>query len=222
LTTAPDTDTFPLPPNALPTQSLFNQTKHLQYNSDLFNANATIHDISSLFKDLSTHSPIASTLHESADQFADRLRVLLVQERRQSEHLSTVLHGNPSVPNLTLNPPSWFSIGHASGTYHSPRRMVSQPSPMRSSNRLAPASDTANKLGNTRLPSDSGINVATLSQNPDDQAYQSLPSNPYRPNVRDAGYPKTMAGLTFGTVSSSSSSRQRPFLGPTSTSSAEL
>jgi hypothetical protein len=204
--TSPDTDTFPLPPNALPTQALLGQTKHLQHNSDLFNANATIHDISSPFTDLSAHSPHASTLHDSADQFAARLRVAMRQQRHQSEHLSTVLHGNPSVPNFTLDSPSQFSIGHASGPYLSPRRMVSQPSPMRASNGLTLASDAANKFGDSRLPGASGISASTLSQDPDRGFESPSPFITGHAYVRDARYPSTMAELTFGTGSSSSSS----------------
>lgn len=120
-----ETDSFPLPPNALPTQPFG--------HSDHHNTNATMHDILSLFRDLSAHSPIPTALHKSADQFASRLRVLLVHERHQSEHMSTVLHGLPSRPNP--------------GT---PRRMVSQPSPMRPLNRersaFAPVSKTSGDM----------------------------------------------------------------------------
>ncbi|KAF9736940.1 hypothetical protein PMIN01_04719 [Paraphaeosphaeria minitans] len=153
--TSPDMDTLPLPPNTLPTRSLLSQNQYLHHNSDLFDATATIHDISSLFKDLSTHSPVASTLHESADRFAERLRVLLVQERYQSEHLSTVLHGNPSEPNLVLQSPDRSSID-SSGPYPSPRRMTSQPSPLRASNGLAPAADATDNPGGSRPPAGRG------------------------------------------------------------------
>ena len=152
---SPDTDKFPLPPNALPTLPFLSQPAHLN-NSDLLNRNATIHDFSSLFRDLSAHPPIASALHESADQVAARLRVLLVQERYQSEHMSTVLHGNPSVPNLLSQSPNRFSIGHPLGSYLPPRRMVSQPSPMRTPDHSAPVLHVINKLGDSRHSVPSG------------------------------------------------------------------
>lgn len=68
---------------------------------------------SGLVNNISAHSPIPST-YGFADQFVARLRGLLLDERQQSEHMSSVLHGVNSVPVL--------------GT---PRRMVSQPSPRR-------------------------------------------------------------------------------------------
>lgn len=201
-TTLPDTDTLPLPPNTLPMQSLLGPTKYLHHSSDLFNASATIHDISSLFKDLATHSPAVSTLHESADRFAARLRVLLVQERYQSEHMSTVIHGNPSVPNLALMSPNSSCID-SSGPYPSPRRMVSHPSPLRAPNRLAPAAEVTDSPGGSHPPGGNGTHGTNPYQNVNDQGrantpYTSFQSNSYASNVRDARCPGIMAELTIG------------------------
>lgn len=164
--TSSDTEYRPLPPNTLPTRSFSNRAPNLRHSSDLADVSATFHDIASLFTDLSLHSPIASTLHESADRFATRLRMLL-QERYQSEHLSSVLYGNASVPNLGWNPPG---SNRFSAPYPSPRRMSSQPSPLRASNPVAPAGDVAENFDGPRLRGGSGY----------DYNGNRLPQDPYR------------------------------------------
>lgn len=127
----PDAENFPLPPNTLPSQTP-GYAQHLNAN-----ANATMHDISSLFNDLSTHAPMESALHESTDQFAARLRALLVQERHQFEHMTTTI-----TPGLPLGPP-----------LRTPRRMLSQPSPMRGPKYEVPGMGPVQDSGNPQQPS---------------------------------------------------------------------
>ena len=110
--TVVETDDLPLPPNALPMQ-LLNDPKHLS-------TSVTLHDISSLFNDLSTHHPIDSAVRESTDDFAVRLQALLAHGRHQFEHMSNALYGIPSAPSPEMH-----------------RRVASQPSPMKPSNVLA-------------------------------------------------------------------------------------
>jgi hypothetical protein len=107
-----ETEDLPLPPNALPMQ-LLNDSKHLS-------TSVTLHDISSLFNDLSTHPPIDSALRESTDEFAARLQALLAHGYHRFEHMSNALHGIPPVPSLETH-----------------RRVASQPSPMKPVNTLA-------------------------------------------------------------------------------------
>ncbi|KAK3213535.1 hypothetical protein GRF29_28g210999 [Pseudopithomyces chartarum] len=107
-----ETEDLPLPPNALPMQ-LLNDSKHLS-------TSVTLHDISSLFHDLSTHPPIDSALRESTDEFAARLQALLAHGYHRFEHMSNALHGIPPVPSLETH-----------------RRVASQPSPIKPVNTLA-------------------------------------------------------------------------------------
>lgn len=169
------------PPNLLPrshrlpTQLFSYEQDQFQQKNDLLKGNATMHDISGLFRDLSMHSPISSALHDSAEQFAARLRVLLVQERCQSEHMTTVLYGNPSVPNLAPQPLGLFDTGYHSGTYLPSRRIASQPQ-----NILVPTQVVANNrnmLRDTPLPDVSRMALQAVTRPDEVQDYMVIGQN---------------------------------------------
>jgi len=131
--TARDTsqNTSSYPPHSPPHSNghtLGNKIAKHKNSHELSPADLSIRGTSSLFTDLSAYSSVPSTLHESADQSAAHLQTLLIHQKNRPEHLSTILYGNPSAPNLTSSYYGRRAASYSSSLHLPSRHIVSHPS----------------------------------------------------------------------------------------------